>query len=154
MRRPACLRLFKRGCATRTLSFRSRIVSARRFEAGTFDTAFLSLVLQFADHARTIAEMHRVVKPGGLLIIANLDVHALSLPQRMQCLFRVVYQGRRGYAVRPPRRFGRNVIGKAELCKLLQRSGFEVIRSETMTNNSRASYIPVDYICARKIGMA
>jgi ubiquinone/menaquinone biosynthesis C-methylase UbiE len=115
-----------------------------------FDTAFLSLVLQFADHERTIAEMRRVLKPEGRLLIANLDVLALILPHRMRCLFRVIHQGRRGYRVRPPRRFGRNVIGHLELCALLQRSGFNVLGSETMTNTSRASYIPINYIRAQK----
>jgi ubiquinone/menaquinone biosynthesis C-methylase UbiE len=118
--------------------------------AGEFDTALLSLVLQFVDHDRTIAEMHRVLKPGGLLLIANLDVPALSVPQRMLCLWRVVHEGRRGYAVRPPRRFGRNVIGHDALCKLLETHGFEVLGSETITNESRASYIPVNYVRARR----
>jgi ABC-2 type transport system ATP-binding protein len=118
--------------------------------AQAFDTAFLSLVLQFADHRQTIAEMHRVLKPGGKLIIANLDVHALAVPHRMRCLFRVVYQGRRGYAVRPPKRFGRNVISGATLCRRLERQGFDVVSSETFTNNGRASYIPVNYVRAQR----
>ena len=118
--------------------------------AGEFDTVFLSLVLQFVDHDRTIAEMHRVLKPGGLLLIANLDVPALTVSQRMRCLWRVVYEGRRGYAVRPPRRFGRNVIGRDQLCKLLDEHGFEVLSVESVTNAARASYIPVNYVRARR----
>lgn len=118
--------------------------------ASEFDTAFLALVLQFVDHQRTIAEMHRVLKPGGLLLITNLDVHALSVTQRMLCLWRVVHEGRRGYAIRPPRRFGRNVIGHDALCTLLEANGFEVLGSETITNASRASYIPVNYVRARR----
>lgn len=116
----------------------------------SFDTAFLSLVLQFTDHDRTIAEMHRILKRGGRLLIVNLDVLALSIPNRLRCLFRVVHEGRRGYRVRPPRRFGRNVIGERELCALLERRGFEVLGRETLTNDSRPSYIPVNYIRAVK----
>jgi ubiquinone/menaquinone biosynthesis C-methylase UbiE len=118
--------------------------------SGEFDTALLSLVLQFVDHERTLAEMRRVLKPDGLLLIANLDVHALSVAQRMLCLWRVVHEGRRGYAVRPPRRFGRNVIGHENLFRLLEQHGFEVLGSESITNQSRASYIPVNYIHARR----
>jgi ABC-2 type transport system ATP-binding protein len=119
-------------------------------DTAAFDTAFLSLVLQFADHERTIGEMRRVLKPGGRLLIANLDVYALSVPHRLRCMFRVIYQGRHGYRVRPPRGFGRNVIGKRELCELLERDGLNVLGSETFTNASRASYIPINYIRAEK----
>jgi ubiquinone/menaquinone biosynthesis C-methylase UbiE len=118
--------------------------------ASKFDAAFLGLVLQFVDHERTIAEMHRVLKPGGLLLIANLDVHSLSVAQRMLCLWRVVHEGRRGYASRPPRRFGRNVIGHEKLYRLLEQHGFEVLGSETIVNQSRASYIPVNYVRAQR----
>jgi ubiquinone/menaquinone biosynthesis C-methylase UbiE len=116
----------------------------------SFDTAFLSLVLQFADHDRTLAEMHRILKSGGRLLIANLDVLALPVPHRLRTLFRVVYQGRRGYRVRPPRRFGRNVIGERELCELLEQTGFSVAGTDTFTNPSRASYIPINYVRAEK----
>ena len=132
------------------VSFRIEDCQESSLADEAFDTAFLSLVLQFVDHERTIAEMRRVLKPGGLLLIANLDVLALTLPHRLRCLFRVVHQGRSGYRVRPPRRFGRNVIGERELCKLLERNGLRVLSSEAMTNTSRASYIPINYIRARK----
>ncbi len=132
------------------VTFRIEDCQASSLDDDAFDTAFLGLVLQFVDHERTIAEMRRVLKPGGLLLIANLDVLALTLPHRLRCLFRVVHQGRSGYRVRPPRRFGRNVIGERELCELLERNGFSVLGCETMTNSSRASYIPINYIRAVK----
>jgi ABC-2 type transport system ATP-binding protein len=138
------------GDASHVVGFQVADCQGSPLPADAFDTALLGLVLQFVDHERTIAEMRRVLKPGGLLLIANLDVLALSLSQRMQCLFRVVYQGRRGYAIRPPRRFGRNVIGRGRLCQMLAEHGFEVLGHETITNATRASYIPVNYVRARR----
>jgi ubiquinone/menaquinone biosynthesis C-methylase UbiE len=134
----------------REIAFQIADCQGSSLEGESFDTAFLSLVLQFADHERTLAEMHRVLKPGGRLLIANLDVYALSVRHRLRCMFRVIHHGRRGYAVRPPRGFGRHVIGQRELCALLSRHGFGVLGSETFTNPSRPSYIPINYIRARK----
>ena len=143
---PGMLAFAEQRLSARNIEFEIADCQGSSLAAAAFDTAYLSLVLQFANHRQTIAEMHRVLKPGGKLIIANLDVHALTMPHRMRCLFRVVYQGRRGYAVRPPKRFGRNVISGAKLCRRLERHGFEVLSSETFTNAGRASYIPVNYL--------
>jgi ABC-2 type transport system ATP-binding protein len=148
---PGMLALVEERLQAHNITFQLQDCQRTSLEEAAFDTAFLSLVLQFTDHDQTLAEMHRVLKPGGLLIIANLDVYALPVARRMGCLFRVVYHGRRGYRVRPPRRFGRNVIGQAELCALLAATGFSVLGSETMTNPSRASYIPINFIRAQKM---
>ena len=147
---PGMLKLAQERLRPSNIAFQIEDCQASTLEDQSFDTAFLSLVLQFTNHDRTVAEMRRILKPGGRLLIANLDVLALAAPHRMRCLFRVVYQGRRGYRVRPPRRFGRNVIGERELCDLLERHGFAILGSNTMSNLSRASYIPINYIRAQK----
>jgi len=145
---PGMLAFARERLGDKTIEFQVADCQGSSIPAAAFDTALLSLVLQFVDHERTIAEMHRVLKPGGLLLIANLDVLALSVTQRMRCLWRVVYEGRRGYANRPPRRFGRNVIGGDQLRNLLDKRGFDVLHCETIVNASRASYIPVNYVRA------
>ena len=47
---------------------------------GAFDTVFMSLVIHFTEPATTVAEVRRLLNPGGRLIIANLDPHALGAP--------------------------------------------------------------------------
>jgi ubiquinone/menaquinone biosynthesis C-methylase UbiE len=147
---PGMLTLAEENVGASNVLFQIEDCENSTLEDDSFHTAFLSLVLHFTDHERTIAEIRRILKPGGRLLIVNLDVMALTIPNRLRCLFRVVHEGRRGYRVRPPRRFGRNVIGERELCELLERRGFGVMGCETLTNTSRASYIPVNYIRAAK----
>jgi ubiquinone/menaquinone biosynthesis C-methylase UbiE len=113
-----------------------------------FDTAFLSLVIHFTDPAKTLAEMHRILKPGGALIIANLDPRALKGPDRVRCLIRVLYHGFTGYRLKPPKGFGRNVMTEKQVCELLEKSGFRVVTAETVRNTSRSSNIPIEYIRA------
>ena len=119
--------------------------------AAEFDTAFISLVIHFTDPSKTIAEMHRVLKPGGTLIIANLDMPALSGLHKIRCIARIVYEGLTKYRVKPPKGFGSTALSEKDLHDLLVRSGFRVIGSETIRDGSRSSYIPVEYVRAVKV---
>jgi len=118
---------------------------------GTFDTAFISLVLHFTDPDRSVAEMHRILRPGGTLIIVNLDPQALKVPDRIRSLIRIVYQGVVGYRLKPPKRFGRNVMTETQLRDLLFRSSFRVDGAETIKDPSRSSNIPVEYVRAVRV---
>ena len=73
------------------------------FDQASFDTAFIALVLQFVDAEVALAEFGRVIKPGGLLIVANLDVQALSLPLAMMLIARTMYYARKKYNRAMPR---------------------------------------------------
>src|SRR5215831_3467583 len=56
------------------VSFQTADARALPFENNTFDRVFSMLVLQFIpDAARAVAEMHRVVRPGGTVTAAVWD---------------------------------------------------------------------------------
>lgn len=118
---------------------------------GAFDTAFISLVIHFTEADKTLAEMRRILKPGGTLIISNLDPRALNGLDRVRCLIRILYHGLIGYRVKPPKGFGKNVMTGKQLCDLLGKSGFVVVSTETIKDTSRSSNIPVEYIKAAKV---
>ena len=120
---------------------------------GAFDTAFISLVLHFTDPAQSLKEMHRILKPGGTLIIVNLDPLALTGTSRIRALVRVVYRGFTGYRVKPPGRLGRNVLTEKQLGELLEQSGFNLVSSETIRDGSSSANIPVEYVRATKLGI-
>jgi len=115
-----------------------------------FDTVFIGLVIHFTRPEKTLVEMRRILKPGGTLIIANLDLHALKGLDRARRLIRVLYHGFIGYRTKPPKGFGKGLISEKKLRDLLGKSGFEVIGAETIRDPSRSSNIPVEYIKAVK----
>ena len=121
------------------------------FRDGVFDTTFMSLVIHFTEPDKTLAEMRRILKPGGTLIIANLDPGALHGLDRVRCMIRIVYQGLTGYRAKPPKRFGKHVMTEKQLCNLLRKTGFEVVSTETIKDTSRSSNIPIEYIRAVKV---
>ena len=92
--------------------------------------------------------MRRILEPRGTPIISNLDPGALSGVRR--CLIRIVYHGLTAYRVKPPKRFGKNIMTE-RLCDLLVTLGFEIASTETIKYKSRSSNIPVEYIRAVKV---
>ena len=132
------------------VQFQQEDCQVTSFSDDAFDCAFISLVLHFTEPEKTLVEMHRILKPGGTLIIANLDLHALRGLDRARCLLRILYHGLAGYRVKPPRKFGKNVIPEKQLSELLNQSGFMVKGTETIRDRSRSSNIPVEYVRAVK----
>lgn len=133
------------------VTFRTEDCQETSLPDGAFDTAFMSLVIHFTEPDKTLAEMRRILKPGGTLIVSNLDPGALRGLDQVRCRVRILYHGIAGYRVKPPKGFGNNVTTERQLCDLLAGSGFEVVSTETITDTSRSSNIPVQYIRALKV---
>ena len=148
---PDMLTLAREQIKAANVTFRIEDSQKTSFHDAIFDTTFMGLVIHFTEPAKTLAEMRRILKPGGTLILSNLDPGALSGLDRVRCWFRVLYQGITGYRVKPPKGFGRNVLTEEQLCNLLANSGFEVVSAETIKDTSRSSNIPVEYIRAVKV---
>jgi len=148
---PGMLALAKDRIQAPNVTFQVEDCQQTSLADGAFDTAFLSLVIHFTEPEKTLAEMRRILKPGGTLITTNLDPRALTGLDRIRCLIRIVYHGFTGYRVKPPRGFGKNVITGQQLCDLLDKCGFAVVSSETIKDASRSANIPVEYVRAVKV---
>jgi len=145
---PGMLALARASSTAPNVTFRVEDCQRTSFPDGGFDTAFMSLVLHFTEPEATLTEVRRVLKPGGTLIILNLDMPALRGLDRVRCVARVVYRGATGYRVKPPKRFGSNVMTEEQLRRVLDTVGFDVVHAETVRDTSRSSNIPVEYIRA------
>src|SRR5262245_48929833 len=144
------LELARKQVTALNVTFRAEDCQRTALPDEAFDTAFISLVIHFTVPDQTVAEMYRILRPGGMLIIVNLDPGALNGMARIRSLIRIVYHGVAGYRVKPPKGFGRNVMTEAQLRELLGRSGFRVASAESIRDLSRSSNIPVEYVRAAK----
>jgi len=148
---PAMIALAKARIREANIVFQVEDCQCSSLPATSFDTAFISLVIHFTDPKRTVHEMNRILKTGGILIIANLDPAVLTGSDRVRCLVRILYHGITGYRLKPPKGFGRNVLTEKQLCDLLIETGFRIQSSETIRDATRSSHIPVEYIRAVKV---
>ncbi|MDD1720016.1 MAG: class I SAM-dependent methyltransferase [Methanoregulaceae archaeon] len=58
------------------------------FPSASFDTAFLGLTLHLVNGPATLSEMHRILKPGGRLLLTVPTIEGLGLPGILRALFR------------------------------------------------------------------
>src|SRR5262249_29823255 len=144
------LELAKQQVTAANVVFQAEDCQHTSLPAAVFDTAFISLVIHFTEPERTVAEMYRVLRPGGTLIVVNVDPRALNGGPRIRSFIRTIYQGVIGYRVKPPKGFGRNVMTETQLAQLLRGSGFRVGSMEIIRDSSRSSNIPIEYVRAAK----
>jgi ubiquinone/menaquinone biosynthesis C-methylase UbiE len=147
---PGMLAVAKKQIKAENVKFQLEDCQKTSFPDGAFDTAFMSLVIHFTEPEKTLVEMARILKPGGILIITNLDPLALNALNRIRCIARVIYHGLVRYRVKPPKGSADHLLTEEQLCGLLRKSGFTVLDQETIRDTSRSSNIPVEYIRAVK----
>jgi ubiquinone/menaquinone biosynthesis C-methylase UbiE len=147
---PGMLALARDRVRAANVTFQTEDIEQTSFPDAVFDTAFVSLVIHFADPRRALAEMHRILKSGGTLIISNLDPGALTGLDRVRSVVRILYRGFTGYRIKPPRGLGNGMMTEAQLCALLDQTGFDVVSTETIKDPSRSSNIPLEYVRAVK----
>jgi len=148
---PGMLAVAKQRSKATNVKFQEEDCQKTSLSDAVFDTVFMSLVIHFTDPAKTLAEMHRILKPRGALIISNGDPGALNALDRFRWLIRGIYYGITRHRVKPPKGFAKNTLTEKQLCDLLVRTGFEIVSTETIRNTSRSSYMPVEYVKAVKI---
>jgi ubiquinone/menaquinone biosynthesis C-methylase UbiE len=115
------------------------------FPPASFDTAFLGLVFQFADGPVTVAEMYRILEPGGKLILAVPTVEGLSLSDKLRGIMRH-YRTFGGF--RAP---GTILYTLQSLPPVIVQGGFRILDIEQLTDQTHAGGFSGLYIRAEKI---
>jgi ubiquinone/menaquinone biosynthesis C-methylase UbiE len=151
---PGMLAVAKQNVRAANVTFQQEDCQQTSFADSSFDTAFLSLVLHFTEPSRALAEMRRILKPGGTLIISNPDPARLSGFNRFRWLARGYFYGITRYRTKPPRGLFDNVLTEKQLCELLVKSGFDIQSTETIRNAAQPYNLPLEYINALKNGIS
>jgi len=98
------------------------------FASGTFDSAFLGLTLNMVDGPATISEMHRILKPGGRLLITVPTNEGIGIGGLFGVILRNLKVFRR---VRQP---GTVLYTQKSLHDLVEKGGFSVQSMEMLTD--------------------
>ena len=75
---PGMLELARERVAAPNVRFQTEDCQRTSLPDAAFDTVFMSLLIHFTEPPTTVAEIRRLLKPGGRLIISNLDPRALQ----------------------------------------------------------------------------
>jgi ABC-2 type transport system ATP-binding protein len=147
---PARLELAREQINGSSVTFKVADCQKTSLPAQAFDTAYMALVIQFTDPDITLPEMHRILKPGGALIIVNLAPGVLEGFDRFRAQLRAFYYGLTRYRIKPPKGLMKHLMNQKQLRDRLAKFGFKVVTAETIRDPSRTSNIPVDYMKALK----
>ncbi len=118
-----------------------------------FDTAVMSLVIHFTDADKTLKEMKRILKPGGTLIVANLD-REMKKPQKFKISYKFIIaflaglHATRKYHMPVPKV---NILTETQLQEKLEKAGFKVVMAETVNGTLTTPNLYVNYVKAVKV---
>ena len=113
-----------------------------KFGDGTFDTVFMGLVLLFTEPEKALKESRRVLRPGGLLIIADPDISFLSFYGNLKFRLKALVNYRRIPTTS-------HMLNQKEIRDMLDKTGFEVVSQEIICDDSNPNYVSANYIKAK-----
>ena len=112
-----------------------------KFDEGTFDTVFMGLVLLFTEPEKALKESLRVLKPGGLLIIADPDISFLSFYGNLKFRFKALVNYRKIPTTT-------HFLNQEKIVNMLDKIGFDVVSKEIIRDDFDPNYVTANYIKA------
>ena len=112
-----------------------------KFDDGTFDTVFMGLVLLFTQPEKALKESRRVLRPGGLLIIADPDISFLSFYGNLKFRFKALVNYRKIPSTG-------HMLNQKKIVDMLDKTGFEVVNKEIIRDDSNPNYVTANYVKA------
>lgn len=124
------------------IEFQVMDIQICKFDDNSFDTAFMGLVLLFADDPqKALEESSRILKYGGSLIIADPDISFLSGFGMLKFRLRALIKYRRIPSTG-------HLLNQKEILDMLDKTGFEIVSKEIIRDNSNSSSVSANYIKA------
>ena len=126
------------------------------FADGEFDTAFMALVINVTDNPmQALSEANRILRPGGVIIIANPDGSLIETKDMVDTIVR--FNANYGFAASHyskdeyeyMQKSARN-LSENDLRQMLHAAGFRVTALEVLRDGSDASNFAMDYVKAVK----
>jgi ABC-2 type transport system ATP-binding protein len=126
------------------------------FPDGAFDAAFMALVINVTDNPmQALCEANRILRPGGVIIIANPDGSLIEAGDVVGTMVR--FNANYGFAAEhfsedefdSMEKSSRD-LSENDLRQMLPAAGFEITAMELLRDESDASNLAMDYVRAVK----
>ena len=106
------------------------------FPSGRFDTVFMANVIHFiVNPSKALQESHRILKPGGLLLLVDYTGHGMKWFEKMKLGIRFIRR-----CGMPPKHFKAD-LSPDELSSLAEGAGFKIERVQLMGVNTKTLYL-------------